>query len=160
MTAAEGKATGDGSSREFLTMVVDNQMFGIPVLQVQDVLGEQRVTRVPLSPPEIAGSLNLRGRIVTAVNLRRRLRLPDIPEGQKTMSVVVDHHGELYSLIVDSVGEVLSLPDSDFEKTPATLDENWRQVATGIYRLKDNLLVILDVSGMLDALGRRDERVA
>lgn len=159
MTAGD-TTTASGGHKEFLTMVVDSQMFGIPVLQVQDVLGEQRVTRVPLAPPEIAGSLNLRGRIVTAVNLRRRLKLPDLPAGQKTMSVVVDHHGELYSLIVDGVGEVLSLPDDDFEKTPATLDENWKQVATGIYRLRESLLVILDVSGMLDALGRRDERVA
>lgn len=140
------------ASKEFLTMTVGGQLFGIPVLQVQDVLGEQRVTRVPLAAPEISGSLNLRGRIVTAISLRRRLKLPDIKEGQRTMSVVVDHDGELYSLIVDSVGEVLSLLDSEFEKTPSTLDATWREVALGVYRLKGELLVILDVSDMLESL--------
>jgi purine-binding chemotaxis protein CheW len=128
-------------------MMIDGQMFGIPVLQVQDVLGEQRVTRIPLSPPEIAGSLNLRGRIVTAINLRRRLGLSELSGDKKSMSIVVEHHGELYSLIVDGVGEVLSLDDDDFEKTPATLDQSWRDVSSGIYRLKDKLLVVFDVSG-------------
>jgi purine-binding chemotaxis protein CheW len=147
MTSTKTTSTG---KKDFLTMSIDGQMFGIPVLSVQDVLGEQRVTRVPLARPEIAGSLNLRGRIVTAINLRRRLDITDLPKGTKTMSVVVDHHGELYSFIVDSVGEVLSLSDEDFEKTPPTLDRIWREVSLGIYRLKDHLLVILDISGMLD----------
>jgi purine-binding chemotaxis protein CheW len=149
-----------GGSKDFLTMTVDGQAFGVPVLKVQDVLGEQRVTRVPLAPPEIAGSLNLRGRIVTAINLRRRLGLPDRPQGQKSMSIVVEHHGDLYSLVVDSVGEVLALPDESFEKTPATLDRIWRDASIGIYRLKEELLIILDVSGMLDALRTKDDRAA
>ena len=149
--------TSSDSKKEFLTMTLDDQLFGIPVLSVQDVLGEQRVTPVPLAPPEIAGSLNLRGRIVTAINLRRRLKLPDISKDKKTMSVVVEYHGDLYSLIVDSVGEVLSLPDSAFEKTPATLEKSWRDISSGIYRLKDELLVILDVSGMLDALCAKED---
>jgi purine-binding chemotaxis protein CheW len=149
-----------GASKEFLTMYIDGQLFGIPVLRVQDVLNEQKVTRVPLAPPEIAGSLNLRGRIVTAINLRRRLGLAQPAAGTKTMSVVVEHHNELYSLIVDNVGEVLSLPDDDFEKTPPTLDDVWRELSVGIYRLKDRLLIILDVSGMLDALTVKDDQVA
>jgi purine-binding chemotaxis protein CheW len=149
-----------GVAEEFLTMFVDGQLFGIPVLKVQDVLGEQKVTRVPLALPEIAGSLNLRGRIVTAINMRRRLGLGDLPAGQRTMSVVVEHHGDLYSLIVDSVGEVLALPDTDFEKTPPTLDRAWRELSMGIYRLKDKLLVILDVSDMLDALCARESQTA
>jgi purine-binding chemotaxis protein CheW len=157
--SAKTDGTGDGA-KDFLTMMVDGQNFGIPVLQVQDVLGEQRVTYVPLAPPEVEGSLNLRGRIVTAINLRRRLGLGPREEGKRTMSVVVEYHGELYSLIVDSVGEVLSLPDADFEKTPPTLDRVWREVATGIYRLKNDLLVILDVSGMLDSLMQRDDHAA
>lgn len=149
-----------GGKKEFLTMTVAGQSFGIPVLQVQDVLGEQKVTKVPLAPKEVSGSLNLRGRIVTAINLRHRLRMPATPDGMKTMYVVVDHRGELYSLIVDSVGEVLALPDGDFEKTPATLDASWRDVALGIYRLKGQLLVILDVPGMLEALCLKDDSAA
>ncbi len=155
------KETGllDGS-KEFLTMTVAGQLFGIPVLQVQDVLGEQKVTRVPLAPKEVAGSLNLRGRVVTAINLRRRLRMEETPPGIKSMYIVVDYHGDLYSLIVDNVGEVLALPDTDFEKTPATLDAVWRDLSLGIYRLKKELLVILDVPGMLNALCMKDDSAA
>ena len=102
-----------------------------------------------LAPPEVAGSLNLRGRIVTAIDIRTRLGLPELEDGKKRMSVVVDHGGELYSLMVDSVGEVLSLTEVSFERNPATLDPRWREVSAGIYRLDSTLLVVLDVSRLL-----------
>jgi purine-binding chemotaxis protein CheW len=156
----EKETPAAGKSKEFLTMVVDGQMLGIPVLQVQDVLGEQKVTRVPLAPREIAGSLNLRGRVVTAINLRRKLGMPDAPPGLKSMYIVVEHKGDLYSLIVDSVGEVLPLPDRDFEKLPATLESSWRLLALGIYRLKEQLLVILDVPAMLETFFVKDDVAA
>jgi purine-binding chemotaxis protein CheW len=130
-------------------MMVAGQMFGIPVLQVQDVLGEQKIAQVPLAPKEVAGSLNLRGRIVTAFDVRTRLNLPPREQGKPNMSVVVDLNGEFYSLIIDQVGEVMSLPVSDFEKNPPTLDERWRDVSAGIYRLKDHLLIVLDVPRLL-----------
>ncbi|WPZ37081.1 chemotaxis protein CheW [Thalassobaculum sp. OXR-137] len=129
-------------------------MFGIPVLLVHDVLGPQRITRIPLAPAEIAGSLNLRGRIVTAVHVRRRLGLEPLPADQKTMSIVVEHHGDLYSLIVDSVGEVLMLNLDNFEPHPPTMPSHIREISVGIYQLKDNLLVILDVSNLLDFIGQ------
>ena len=157
MTAAEKEITSTGKNKEFLTMSVDGQMLGIPVLQVQDVLGEQKVTKVPLAPREVAGSLNLRGRVVTAINLRRKLGMPEIPPGMKTMYIVVEHKGELYSLIVDTVGEVLSLPDKDFENVPATLETSWRSLALGIYRLKEQLLMILDVPAMLETFFVKDD---
>ncbi len=137
-------------SQDFVTMTIADQMFGIPVLQVQDVLGHQRITRIPLAPPEVAGSLNLRGRIVTAIDVRLRLGLPARPKDKPKMSIVVDLRGELYSLIVDSVGEVLSLSSEDFERNPATLDIRWREVSTGIYRLNNQLMVVLDVSRLLN----------
>src|SRR5271168_2781875 len=99
----------DGEACDFVSVTILDQMFGIPVLQVQDVLGPQRITRIPLAPAEVAGSLNLRGRIVTAIDLRTRLGLPKRAAGEKSMSVVVDQDGEAYSLLVDNVGEVLSL---------------------------------------------------
>jgi len=139
----------DVENREFVTMIIDGQMFGIPVLQVQDVLGPQKITRVPLAPKEVAGSLNLRGRIVTAIDVRVRLNLPPRSDSGESMSVVVDHSGEFYSLIVDQVGEVMSLSASDYEKTPATLDERWREISDGVYRLKDVLLIVLDVKRLL-----------
>jgi purine-binding chemotaxis protein CheW len=107
------------------------------------------VTRVPLAPPEVAGALNLRGRIVTAINVRCRLGLPNLPEGQKTMSVVVEHEDELYSLIIDRVGDVLSLQTSEFENVPPTMDNTWREIATGIHRLDNQLMVVVDVARLL-----------
>lgn len=142
-------------SRDFLTIKIAGQMFGIPVLQVQDVLGQQNVARIPLAPPQVAGALNLRGRIVTAINVRRCLGLADITEeNKKTMSVVVENDGELYSLIIDSVGDVLSLQESSFEQNPPTLDLLWRSVSQGVYRLDGQLLVILDVNKLLMTLSR------
>jgi purine-binding chemotaxis protein CheW len=140
---------------DYVTMTIADQLFGIPVLQVQDVLGQQRITRIPLAPPEVAGSLNLRGRIVTAIDVRLRLGLPPRPRDDHDMSIVVDHQGELYSLMVDSVGEVLSVDSREFERNPATLDPLWREVSVGIYRLNEQLLVVLDVSQLLD-FTRRD----
>jgi len=132
-------------TRDYVTMFIAGQLFGIPVLTVQDVLGAQKITRIPLSPPEVAGSLNLRGRIVTAIDVRLRLGLPKPDRDLVRMSVVVDQGGELYSLMVDQVGEVLSLPAAAFERNPPTLDAQWREFSAGIYRLDNKLLVVLDV---------------
>ena|SRR5215469_6317495 len=151
-----GKAAATGEQGEFVSITVAGQLFGIPVLQVQDVLGPQRITRIPLAPPEVAGSLNLRGRIVTAIDLRTRLRLPPLPDGRRVMSVVVDHGGELYSVLVDSVGEVLNLGAESAERNPATLDPVWREVSGGIYRLDKNLLIVLDVARVLDFSARAE----
>ena len=146
----ERKIDATGASREYVTMNVGSQLCGIPVLQVQDVLGPQKITRVPLAPPEVAGSLNLRGRIVTAVDLRLRMGLEPRPDGVESMSVVVEHNSELYSLMVDSVGEVLKVPAETFEPNPATLDPTWRRYSEGVYRLKEGLLVVLDSDNLLD----------
>jgi purine-binding chemotaxis protein CheW len=141
-----------GTSSDFLTILIAGQIFGIPVLQVQDVLGAQKVTRIPLARPEVAGSLNLRGRIVTAIDVRCRLNLPPREEKAREMSVVVEHDGELYSLIIDQVGDVMALNDADFENNPATLDALWRSISAGIYRLEKQLLVVIDVPKLLDTV--------
>jgi purine-binding chemotaxis protein CheW len=137
------------SERAFVTLMVANQLCGVPVLAVRDVLGPQTITRIPLAPPEIAGSLNLRGRIVTAIDLRRRLRLPAAPPEMARMSVVAEQGGELYALLVDQVSEVMSLPASAFERNPPTLEPAWAAFSAGIYRLQDRLLVVLDVARLL-----------
>ncbi|MDB5409771.1 MAG: chemotaxis protein CheW [Rhodospirillales bacterium] len=159
MNSADPRGAKSGSpslDNDFVTVVIAGQLFGIPVLQVRDVLGPQRITRVPLAPPEIAGSLNLRGRIVTAIDIRIRLGLPDAGDATGRMSVVVDHGGELYSLMVDSVGEVLSVTEASFERNPATLDARWREIAAGIYRLDGKLLIVLDVARLLDMSTRAE----
>jgi len=157
LTTVSESGTGNlnsGKSKDFLTIMIGGQLFGIPVLQVQDVLGQQTVTRIPLAPPQVAGSLNLRGRIVTAVNVLKCLGLDTSTTNKRTMSVVVEHDGELYSLIIDSVGDVLSLNDEKFEANPPTLDLLWRSVSLGVYRLDNQLLVILDVAKLLLSLNR------
>jgi purine-binding chemotaxis protein CheW len=134
----------------YVTLTVAGQLCGIPVLGVRDILAEQPITRVPLAPADIAGSLNLRGRIVTAIDLRCRLKLPPPAEGQKRMSVVAEQGGELYALLVDQVSEVMSLDPTLFERNPPTLARNWAMFSNGIYRLDGKLLVILDVARLLD----------
>jgi purine-binding chemotaxis protein CheW len=141
-------ASSSGSDRDFVTARIQGQLFGIPILAVRDILGPQRLASIPLAPPEIAGALNLRGRIVTAIDVRRRLGL-DSADRQNSMSIVVDHHGELYSLLIDEVGEVLTAPAEAFEHNPPTMEGRWREVSVGIYRLQDRLLVILDVESLL-----------
>jgi len=135
---------------EFVTVVIDGQMLGIPVLMVDDVLGARTITPVPLSPKAVAGVLNLRGRIVTAIDVRRRLGLEPLEDLSKCMSVVVEHNGEPYSLLVDSVGEVLAINSAHCHANPPTLPENWRAVSKGIYQLEDELLLLLDVDGLLN----------
>ncbi len=146
-----GKSRNSASdTEEFVTFTIAGQLFGIPVLQIQDVLSSYRITCIPLAPREIIGSLNLRGRVVTAIDLRLRLGLPPRPADADSMSIVAENGGELYSLMVDSVGEVLALPHSAYERNPPTLDATFRAFSDGIYRLDDQLLVVLDVNRMLD----------
>ena len=147
---------GSEDHRDYVTMSIGSQMFGIPVLTVQDVLGPQQITRVPLAPPEVAGSLNLRGRIVTAIDVRLRLGMPRKEDGKPSMSVVVEHEGELYSLLVDSVGEVLSLNMKDYQRNPPTLNVRLRDFSDGIYRLNGALLVVLSVGSLLNFGGHKD----
>ena len=137
---------------DYLTIHIADQIFGIPVLQVQDVLGEQKVTKIPLAPPAVAGALNLRGRIVTAIDVRCRLGLAPAEGRTQNMSVVVEHDGELYSLIIDRVGDVIGLNNDAYESNPATLDPVWREISAGIYRLDEKLLVVLDVPMLLNGV--------
>ena len=145
----------DEAGQQLVTVVVVGQLCGIPVPRVRDVIRAQRITRIPLAPAEIVGSLNLRGRIVTAIDMRVRLGLPRSSGAKHDLSIVVEHHGELYCLMVDSVGEVLSLSPSAFERTPATIDALWRGVSEGVYRLDQGLLVVLDVEALLQIGGAR-----
>jgi purine-binding chemotaxis protein CheW len=131
--------------QKFVTMRVEGQVFGIAVKAVQDVLRRQRIAHVPLAPRVVAGSLNLRGRIVTAIDMRVRLGMPPFEDISAAMHVVVEYKNELYSLVVDGVGDVLNLPMKNFEKAPSNLSESWRNLAVGVFKLDKQLLVILDV---------------
>ncbi len=137
------------TSKEFVTFVLANQWLGIPVGAVQEVLVAQRIARVPLAPVAIAGFLNLRGQIVTAIDLRTTLGLPLRAGGEPFMNVVVRQEGELFAFMVDDVGDVLAVDSDTIEDTPATLDARWRSACSGIVRRESDLLLILDVQAFL-----------
>ena len=139
---------------ELVTVSVAGQAFGIAVADVRDVLAAPAIARIPLAPAEVAGSLNLRGRIVTAIDLRQRLGLPPRGAGEPAMSVVVDHRGELYCLLVDGVGDVFRLEAAAIEANPPTLAPAWRALALGVCRLDGRLVVVLDVARTLDLAAR------
>lgn len=141
--------TAHGGMGTFVTMTVHGQLCGISVLTVRDIIQTPAMTRIPLAPPEIAGSLNLRGRIVTAIDLRRRLDLPKRDDGEAGMSVVVERQGELYSLVVDSVREVITIDNQLLDPNPPTLATTWCTFSDGIFRLKAELLVVLDTDRLL-----------
>ena len=240
---------------DFVTFFVNTQMFGIPLLKVQDILKPDRIAPIPLAPPEVRGSINLRGRIVTVVDVRVRLGLEKILTGKTAdaaangtprpaadgngsaggnahpaqdgsadeaspaaapgngaadpavapvdtdaaagaaedangsadagerpaddetrpaegaspsvdedtdaagvlgMCVTVEHENELYTLLVDRVGDIISLSDDSFEGNPSTLDVGWREFALGVYRLETALMVVLDVGRLLDIRSARD----
>jgi purine-binding chemotaxis protein CheW len=135
---------------EYVTVVIGDQLFGLPISRVQDVFMPDRLTRVPLSAPEIAGVLNLRGRIVTAVDMRRRLGLPPRSDGKPPMAVGIELKGESYGLLIDTVGEVLKLADNTREPNPVNLDQRLKRVSGGVQRLEGQLMVILDVDRVLE----------
>lgn len=144
------RGTNDEQSEGFVTVFTAGQLFGMKLERVRDVFVPQALSTVPLAPPEVAGVLNLRGRIVTALDLRRRLGLPPREDGKPTVAVGIEDRGELYGLIADKVGDVMWLPASQYEAAPANLDPRWAQVCAGVYRLDGRLLVVLDVDKILD----------
>ncbi|HEY4862921.1 MAG TPA: chemotaxis protein CheW [Xanthobacteraceae bacterium] len=135
---------------EFVTVLIADQLFGLPISRVHDVFMVDRLTRVPLAPPEIAGILNLRGRVVTTIDMRRRLDLPACEEGRGNMAVGIEQRGESYGLLIDSVGEVLKIPAASREPNPVNLDPRWLLVADGVVQLDDRLMVVLDVERVLE----------
>ena len=140
----------DHSFNEYVTALIGGQLFGLPILRVQDVFAPERLTSVPLSPPEVAGVLNLRGRIVTLIDMQCRLGLGSRENGQQAMAIGVESRGESYGLLIDSVGEVLKLDNQSWEPNPSNLDARLASVSTGIYRLDSQLLMVLDVDRVLD----------
>ncbi len=132
----------------YVTVYIENQLFGIPIDRVQDILVTEDIAMVPLSPSEVAGVINLRGRIVTVIDVRKKLGLPAIDE-KKKMCVTVEKGHELYSLMVNSVGSVLSIPIDTLEPQPNTLDSRWSSVCLGVVRLENEIMIVLDVDTLL-----------
>lgn len=137
------------TQQQFVTMRLGDQWFGLSVMNVQDVLRSLQVSRIPLAPHSVAGALNIRGRVVTAIDMRLRLNIPGDPP-KDSMYVVVEYQQELFALIVDAVGDVLTLSMRDFEPPPANLDANWRGIAAGVFKLEKGLMVVIDVIHVID----------
>jgi purine-binding chemotaxis protein CheW len=132
------------NAQQFCTFYVDRQFFGVPVQQVQEVIRYQEMTRVPLVPRVIRGLINLRGQIVVAIDLRRRLNAPERPEDQLPMNVVVRTPDGALSLLVDEIGDVLEVQEESFERPPETLQGVARDLVLGVHKLSNGLLLILD----------------
>jgi purine-binding chemotaxis protein CheW len=150
MSATANAASAGTLAGELVTATLAGQDIAMPVSAVQDVLGPQSLTPVPRAVNEVAGLLNLRGRIVTAIDLRPRLGILAGPGERPPMNIVLEHDGELYSLLVDAVGEVIDAPDSTLAREVTLLSPAWRRLATGLYALQDRLLVALDIARVLE----------
>jgi purine-binding chemotaxis protein CheW len=137
------------ASQQFSTFSVADHFFGIEVVSVQEVIRHQEMTPVPLAPPEISGLINLRGQIVTAIDLRRRLALPDRDAGRLPMNVVVRTDDASVSLLVDEIGDVLEVDEDTFERPPETLEGVARSLIRGAYKLEGRLLLVLDTERVM-----------
>lgn len=133
----------------YVSFRLGGQWLGLPVVLAQEVLATQRISPVPLATPEVAGFLNLRGQIVTAVDLRVRLGLPPRGEGEAAMNIVVRDGDELFSFLVDEVGDVVEVADARVEDVPATLDECWKACCEGVVRMDRGLLLVMNTEELL-----------
>jgi purine-binding chemotaxis protein CheW len=139
--------------RQYCTFFVDGYFFGLDVRKVQEIIRYQEMTRVPLAPAVVRGLINLRGQIVTAIDLRRRLELKERPDGQLPVNVVVQTDDGAVSLLVDEIGDVLEVSEDLFERPPETLRGIARELIRGAYKMKDRLLLLLDAEKTIQCGG-------
>jgi len=136
--------------KQYCTFYLDNHMFGVKVEQVQEVFRYQEMTKVPLAPPVVRGLINLRGQIITAMDMRQRLGMEPLPEGKLPMNVVVRTKDGVVSLLVDEIADVLEVSEDVHERPPETIPDEVRQLVLGVYKLSDKLLLILDSEKAVD----------
>jgi len=136
-------------NKQFCTFYLDHLFFGVEVAKIQEVFRYHEMTPVPLSSPVVKGLINLRGQIITAIDLRRRLEMPDLPEGRLSMNVVVRTDEGAVSLLVDEIGDVMEVQAGSHEMVPDTVAGVTRELVSGVYKLKDQLLLILDTNKVL-----------
>ncbi len=138
------------AEEQLVTMSIDGQFFGVPILSVQDIVEPRNITPVPLAPSALAGVMNLRGRVVNVIDLRHCLGNIDFTPRDQQMGVTIEYRGDLYTLLVDEIGDVLAVAQQSIEKVPSTLDETLRRLCVGVVRRDEGLLIILDVERILD----------
>jgi purine-binding chemotaxis protein CheW len=145
---------------ELVTMSLDSYAFGIAVKHVHDILGPQQVAAVPLTCEAVLGSINLRGRIVTVLDLAVVLGLRRVNSADRALNVVIAHEKELYALMVDDVGEVMTLPCDTLEPLPPTFPAGWKAISNGIFKLPDQLLLTLEPERILAVIKAQSGRDA
>jgi len=128
---------------KFASMRINDQLLGIPAKRVKEILNKQELTRIPLCPDDVVGVFNLRGRIVTMIDICHRLGLASNTEKEKSVYVILEHNGDLYGLIVDTIGEVLGISPDEIKPVPTNLTSAWRSIASGVCSLEEDLLVII-----------------
>jgi purine-binding chemotaxis protein CheW len=139
--------------RQLCTFYLQKLLFGVEVEKVQEVIRYQEMTRIPLSPAVVAGLINLRGQIVTAINLRQQLHLPARQGGELPMNVVIRRDDGPISLLVDEIGDVVEVDEELFEPAPHTLHSESREFIRGVYKLKEQLLLLLDTEKTVTVVG-------
>ena len=135
---------------QYCTFYLGDQFFGVEVEKVQEVFRYQEMTQIPLSSSVVRGLINLRGQIITAIDLRRRLGMNDLPEDEKPMNVVIRTNDDVVSLLVDRIGDVLQVSLDNFEPTPDTISGITRELVRGVYKLKGQLLLIIDTEKTIE----------
>jgi purine-binding chemotaxis protein CheW len=136
---------------QYITVRINNQLFGLPIAAINEVFVPEQITRVKLAPREVEGVLNLRGRIVTMIEMRELLGFPP-REGSTIVAAGIEHRGESYGLIVDSVGEVLNVDGLQRQANPANIDPRWADLICGVYRVGGELMLVLDVDRALSSI--------
>lgn len=144
--------------QQFCTFFLGEHCYGLDVLKVQEVVRDQPLTRVPLAHPAVRGLINLRGQIVTAIDLRRRLDLPELSAIHEAVNIVLQTDDGAVSLLVDEIGDVLEVSQQQFELPPETLQGAAREFIQGTYKLPDRLLVILDPERIISITNQPDAK--
>ena len=142
--------------KQFVTVSVGNQLFGLPILQVRDVFIVTEMTPIPLAPRSVAGLFNLRGRVITVLSLRTMLGFaaPDSGESE-TIAIGIEWRGESFGLLVDQVHEVMALAEAGRESNPINLDARWSSLSAGVHRLASQLLVELSLESLFNDLSSK-----
>ena len=148
-TLQPGRTQGSEARIDYLTFSVAGAHFAVRAVEVRDVLRLQSITPVPLAQKEVAGLINLRGHVVTAIDLATRLGLPASASGAR-MSIVIERGNEAYCFIVDAVGDVLGIESSEVEVNPASMDQRWVGLSRGVFKKERDLVVLLDIAAVLD----------
>jgi purine-binding chemotaxis protein CheW len=150
MSDTSAMTTARLDEREYVTFRIGGQLFGLPITQVQEVFAANQITRVPRAPGPVRGLLNLRGRVVTAICLASLLGI-GATSATDAMAIGVEIDGENFALLVDKIGDVMPFADDAIEPPPVHLDQTWQQMASGVRRLPDTILVLLDLDRMINS---------